>query len=80
MREGGGIVKQIVWFFVIEVVAVSVTITESGVGIKSIDIIIFFALKIFIGFFSVANGSVKETVKDEEFEPYLQQAPHQVSL
>lgn len=57
----------------------SVTITESGVGIKSIDIIIFFALKIFIGFFSVANGSVKETVKDEEFEPYLQQAPHQVS-
>lgn len=27
----------------------------------------------------VANGSVKETVKDEEFEPYLQQAPHQVS-
>lgn len=25
----------------------------------------------------VANGSVKETVKDEEFEPYLQQAPHQ---
>lgn len=79
MREGG-IVKQIVWFFVIEVVAVSVTITESGVGIKSIDIIIFFALQIFIGFFSVANGSVKETVKDEEFEPYLQQAPHQVSL
>lgn len=27
----------------------------------------------------MANGSVKETVKDEEFEPYLQQAPHQVS-
>lgn len=59
------------WFFVIEVVVVLVIIMELGVGIKSIDIIIFFVFKIFIGFFLVVNGFVKEIVKDEEFEFYL---------
>lgn len=48
-----------------------VIIMELGVGIKSIDIIIFFVFKIFIGFFLVVNGFVKEIVKDEEFEFYL---------
>lgn len=52
---------------------------ESGVGVKSFISLFSLLLNIY-WLFSVANGSVKETVKDEEFEPYLQQAPHQVSL